>query len=116
MLSLEKPRQRLFTCLDDDAFPHPLPKLCLCRPEPLPIPANHEGCFLLAFLFLVCVRVVWDHLNTPLSLHVRSKSTIEKHTQYPEGKPLLRGGSKLSKRQTNAHFGSLVIPADSTAI
>jgi len=36
----------------DDAFPHPLPELCLRGPELLPVFADHQRRFLLLFLFL----------------------------------------------------------------
>ena len=77
MIAFELSAQRLITCLDNDAFPHPLPELCLSGPKLFPISANNQ-CRLLfpLLLFGVLLRglfvavLVRAHLNTPLSLHV----------------------------------------------
>ena len=82
MLTIEQPGQRLFTCLGDDAFPHPLPELGLCGPELFPVFADHERRFLLAFLFLVRVSAQFD---TPRPLR--------EHTQIP------RREASLARRQ-----------------
>ena len=51
MLSFEQSSQRLVTCFHDYAFPHPLPKLSLRRPELLSIATDNKGRLLLP-LFL----------------------------------------------------------------
>ena len=91
MLTIEQPGQRLFTCLADYAFPHPLPELSLCGPELFPVFADHERRFLLAFLFLVRVSAQFD---TPRPFARQCKTVTHR---YPVGKPLLRGGNELSK-------------------
>jgi len=79
VLSPEQSRQRLLTSFHHHAFPHPLPKLGLRRPKLFPVATDHERRFLFTFLLLV-------HADTPVPL--RSACG---HTQYPVGKPLLRG-------------------------
>jgi len=61
VLAPEETRERLLARLHDDAFPHPLPELRLCRPKLFPVAADHERCFLLP-LFL--------HSDTPRPLRV----------------------------------------------
>src|SRR5919106_1240524 len=89
VLSPEESGQRLLTSLSHDAFSHPLPKLSLRRPKLLPIAANHERCFLFAFLLLV-----------------RSNGCAQRDTPLP-----LRGASLIRSRGPTGHthtpWGSL---------
>jgi hypothetical protein len=61
VLSFEQSSERLLPGFSHDAFPHPLPKLCLCCPKLFPVPANHKRCLLFTFFLLV-------HADTPMSL------------------------------------------------
>lgn len=73
VLASKNSRQRLFSRFDYDAFPHPLPELCLCRPKLLSIATDDKRCFLFAFLLPACCAfcfyVSGRHLNTPPALH-----------------------------------------------
>ena len=60
VLASEEAGQRLFTGLNYDAFPDPLPELRLRRPKLFSIAAHYERRFLFAFFL---------HLNTPRPLH-----------------------------------------------
>ena len=110
MLASEQSSQRLLAGLHHNALSHPLPELRLCGPKLFPVAANHERRFLFAFLLLV--GVVCAHVDTPRSL----RNTGSGHTQYPEGKPLSRGSSKLSNRQTHTRPQNPVELSDSTGV
>ena len=43
MFTFEQARQRLVSCLNHDALPHPLPELCLSRPKLFSIAAHDKS-------------------------------------------------------------------------
>ena len=102
MFAFEYSRQWLFCRFNDDAFPHPLPELCLSGPELFAITTDNQRCFFLALLLPVTFGFsdLACHLNTPPALHGLSINEQQEvvHTQNPVGKPLLRGSIDLSKR------------------
>jgi len=50
MFTFEQARQRLVSGLNHNAFPHPLPELCLSRPKLFPIAAHYKSGLLLSLL------------------------------------------------------------------
>jgi len=50
VLASKNSSQRLFSRFNYDAFPHPLPELCLCGPKLLSIATDDQRCFLFALL------------------------------------------------------------------
>ncbi len=100
MLTLKGAGQGVVVCLGHDALSYPLPELSLRGPELLPIPADYQRCFLLLFLFLVLVcahffLVPMTRDTCALVCFFAYPREIA-NTQYPEGKPLMRGGIKFS--------------------
>src|SRR6185369_8505894 len=100
MLAPEESGKRLLARLDDDAFPHPLPELRLCRPKLFPVAADHERCFLLTLLL---------HSDTPRPLRVvlltqkpvREASLARQHPVVN-----LPGANQTSSRPYNCQFNS----------
>jgi hypothetical protein len=63
MFTFEQARQRLISGLNHNAFPHPLPELCLSRPKLFTIAAHYQGGLLLSLFFLLDFFIV-DSLLT----------------------------------------------------
>lgn len=73
VFSMESSGEWLVSRLFHHAFPHPLPKLCLCGPELLPVTTDHER--RLSLLLFLLVFVFLDRhvsLNTQIPLHGNS--------------------------------------------
>ena len=70
VLPIERAGKWLIACFRYDAFPDPLPKLCLRSPKLFSIAADDQRCSLLLLFLLVFVFLAHNDrlLNTPVPL------------------------------------------------